>query len=672
MATRQSGRLKGKEIADYTEDLSSEDDELAPTGGPSGVKRKRKAKEATPKQQAPAKAGSSSTSNKNQALARPPKRRRGNRGALELLIEMPLDLLFEIFGKLDPADVLNLARASKDLRAILMSRSSAMIWREALSNVPDLPPCPDDLDEPTWVELAFGKRCQLCERSVAHTSVVWVLRFRACTRCLQERFNASMREHSIYELPQNVRNIMPSFTFGKSHHIWSVEQRPHRGRHFHTETFDRWMVEYKSLRHDPAKEKAWVAEKVAEWTPKYDHAKKCLEWVAKVEKARGRDLEAARDNRKECILKKLEGLGYSSYELYEKVDGVSIWTALPFKNLLKKDITDRAWNNVQEAAVAVAQRYRQARIERLNDDTIKSRYDLVVQLHDKCMKSLPINEFILSAGDLFLVPEVSSLLAETPLDQEMTLDNFNDIFDNIATIASRWESEARQTLLDRLRPKAAEILGVAPDSVTESALNLAFALVHRCEWHKYTEYNRESLDRDLHKFVRHTRPDGLPWNINCGYEVNVGEIDHRVAKLVQMGYDPKTVTCQELDGLGDIFECTACSNPVKGRMMLTWRLALTHSATHLQITKVDAETAEIIRGRMAEQALEAAARYHQPHLVCTHCRLEGTALTLRDHLDSAHGITDPTDDDAVVIRGRERRLADGYRYWKFRGTATKF
>ena len=74
----------------------------------------------------------------------------------------------QIFGKLDPIDVLHLSRTTKSLRAILMQKSSADIWKASLENVPDLPPAPEGLAEPRWVDLLFGKNChvRVCLRVV--------------------------------------------------------------------------------------------------------------------------------------------------------------------------------------------------------------------------------------------------------------------------------------------------------------------------------------------------------------------------------------------------------------------------------------------------------------------------------------------------------------------------
>ncbi|KAF5330284.1 hypothetical protein D9619_006079 [Psilocybe cf. subviscida] len=90
-----------------------------------------------------------------------PKRRRGNRGLLKDVVDMPLDIVYEIFGKLFPADLLTLSQTSKDLRNILGSRSSAFIWKEARGNVPGLPDCPPDLSEPQYANLCFRKHCMV-------------------------------------------------------------------------------------------------------------------------------------------------------------------------------------------------------------------------------------------------------------------------------------------------------------------------------------------------------------------------------------------------------------------------------------------------------------------------------------------------------------------------------
>jgi len=66
----------------------------------------------------------------------------------------------QIFSLLEPLDVLRLARTTKALRNVLMSRTAMSIWKQALSN-DELPKCPDDLTEPQYANLAFSEHCHV-------------------------------------------------------------------------------------------------------------------------------------------------------------------------------------------------------------------------------------------------------------------------------------------------------------------------------------------------------------------------------------------------------------------------------------------------------------------------------------------------------------------------------
>ncbi|KAG6851129.1 hypothetical protein H0H93_001009 [Arthromyces matolae] len=57
-------------------------------------------------------------------------------------------------------ELLNLARTTRALRAILMKRSSRLVWRTTIRNI-GLPACPSDLDEPQYVNLAFDDYCHV-------------------------------------------------------------------------------------------------------------------------------------------------------------------------------------------------------------------------------------------------------------------------------------------------------------------------------------------------------------------------------------------------------------------------------------------------------------------------------------------------------------------------------
>lgn len=46
---------------------------------------------------------------------------------------------------------------------MLMNESSShLIWEAARTNVPDLPPKPEDMDEPAYANLMYDAHCHVC------------------------------------------------------------------------------------------------------------------------------------------------------------------------------------------------------------------------------------------------------------------------------------------------------------------------------------------------------------------------------------------------------------------------------------------------------------------------------------------------------------------------------
>lgn len=92
-----------------------------------------------------------------------------------------------------------------------MKRSSISLWKQSFSHFEALPQCPDDISEPQYADLAFGKNCyvsvklsevqlilgmvlnpetiqQFCQRNLASTHTLWSARIRTCTRCVDEEY----------------------------------------------------------------------------------------------------------------------------------------------------------------------------------------------------------------------------------------------------------------------------------------------------------------------------------------------------------------------------------------------------------------------------------------------------------------------------------------------------
>ncbi|KAF8602618.1 hypothetical protein BDV93DRAFT_443880, partial [Ceratobasidium sp. AG-I] len=58
-------------------------------------------------------------------------------------------------------DLLFLARTAGHFRKVLMTQSSAYIWRGALAKMTGLPPCPPMMSEPLYTALIFTEDCSV-------------------------------------------------------------------------------------------------------------------------------------------------------------------------------------------------------------------------------------------------------------------------------------------------------------------------------------------------------------------------------------------------------------------------------------------------------------------------------------------------------------------------------
>ncbi|RPD73471.1 hypothetical protein L226DRAFT_613986 [Lentinus tigrinus ALCF2SS1-7] len=106
-----------------------------------------------------------------------------NVGKLRQMLNVPMDVFFEIISHLEPKDILQLSRVSKELRSMLRSPTSRHVWVTARKNVePALPEPPEDMSEPLYAFLVFERFCQGCGHGRAQNAD-YALRVRLCGNC---------------------------------------------------------------------------------------------------------------------------------------------------------------------------------------------------------------------------------------------------------------------------------------------------------------------------------------------------------------------------------------------------------------------------------------------------------------------------------------------------------
>ena len=81
----------------------------------------------------------------------------------------------QILEELEPRDLLSLARTSKDLRTMLMTKSNELFWKKARANVSGLPECPTFLSEPAYASIVFSTYCYVRTLFLSARCGMWLL-----------------------------------------------------------------------------------------------------------------------------------------------------------------------------------------------------------------------------------------------------------------------------------------------------------------------------------------------------------------------------------------------------------------------------------------------------------------------------------------------------------------
>jgi hypothetical protein len=258
-----------------------------------------------------------------------------------------------------------------------------------------------------------------------------------------------------------------------------------------------------------------------------------------------------------------------------------------FRFLFPTDIhgSRTVWMGAKDAVIATAARFRQTRIEKEHQATIKTRHELLVQIHSDYSLTQPINACVIPVANLFQTPEVKAVFASVPFDRDMTADDFSEVVDKIPLLTERWVGETQGKLLAMARVHLT--LAFAPVPSPEDVLDLAVAArafncsCYRMDWkqallHQHKSASRGSEDSDADARLFGSNTGEYAWNANNHIEFSPAYFDCAKDVLQMLGYDYKTTTAHNLDQLDEILECTDCTSHERGRQMLDWRAAVGH------------------------------------------------------------------------------------------------
>ncbi|TFK34841.1 hypothetical protein BDQ12DRAFT_688937 [Crucibulum laeve] len=556
--------------------------------------------------------------------------------------DMPLEILFEKFIYLEPIDLLRLARTTKAFRNILMHQPTARkFWKQARLNL-GVPECPEDLSEPQYANLAFDDHCHYCLASNA-ILVVWLSRVRCCTRCGYEAFIPTGRVSS------DVRSVVP----------YTTELPPGSNKAGTNAPYQKMYclesakcLSKAFLQLSTGERKQWQADRAEELKKREEHAAKFQTW--QLQRASQQRLEEARLEREryDAIVLRLTALGWG--------DEIKVMDQYILRNHYQvhqpKPLTESVWTDIKHILVELMEEVKAERLERLHCAVVRKRCSVMTEIYKNFVASQPLHTVIPGFTDVVLMDPFRTIIEDTPVDEEVTEENFNIAETELPDLAKDWRHARDAELLSMLHASPSVGSGSALDS-----LHLATTLFKCKHVGQPVSYPRILVHEHATPAWDYSdnRPGSLlksvprkPWNYG-GSLITFDEVAHHYAKTVLQvcGFDPETTTSEDMQRAKPWVECTKCFTAKSGRRVMRWDSAIQHGAGAHPYTGLPSEslTFKLLDERATAKALHKEMRYMRDHFTdtthrdwcCVRCKMRGYFTEIQTHLTEQHGVDNP-------------------------------
>ncbi|CAK5264322.1 unnamed protein product [Mycena citricolor] len=386
-------------------------------------------------------------------------------GRLALLLSIPMDVIFEIFGHLHPHDLLRLARTSRELRGILMHRSSVTVWRAAISNVPGLPGPRPGMNEPQWTDFVFNTTCQVCSK-VAR-KIDWALFVRICSKCAGPTQALGMRVSGLGCFPKTdvlLQDVAPS--------------RRDYTRHANLVFFRPYIMDivtrYLALETEEAKE-AFISEQTQLVKDLKQHSILCEAWSRGIADNRSQELTARKDHRYNAIVDRLTALGWG-FEITSLESRDDLRTHKLVKGT--NPLTDRGWLSIKVELVQYMEAMKTKRIAKERAALILVRKGVANNVLRNYKRSqLPWTEVMPSAGDFHRLTQIEDILNH-PTEIGVDEKSFDVLLPEFPAMFATWRERLETEMVALFRKRNRTDSSSKSDQEVSDTLRLATTVFH--------------------------------------------------------------------------------------------------------------------------------------------------------------------------------------------------
>ncbi|KAI0062068.1 hypothetical protein BV25DRAFT_1838588 [Artomyces pyxidatus] len=552
----------------------------------------------TTKRRKTGKAGASSSPSKPAPKSKGPGR--NLQGKLKVIFSMPLDIILEIFSHLLPMDLLSLARTSKDLRNLLMSRKMASMWKSArlLGPGPAVPDPPQRRVGASLVSAALG-RFNLYSVSAStrihYTSFTWlskecgaknksygidfVLRRRVCSKCVKEKWIQLWTSH------------LASWYNGfrsQAGYYWRPDLYAISARLAALRSKPKELAVYRAARVQfvkSAQEVSWLIRprKHATSNSSIETRSSYEDWEASVIRFQQEEAAERAEKRYREVRKRLLANGFKD---------VDIEIAYRDGTLSVRDaeLTDLGWNRTRSKVEGLVKEARVERIERGHRTIVTRRTRKAEGLHHAALqKCLPVQWFYMPSADALRDLPCFKVLIEhaQTWDEDADLDLWTE--EDVDLTVAMWDSAAAklpQDVVEWMHSKRATYTALLPDNYNHHSVDMDAVLLSDPDIDAFRSERMSTYAGALELAVAVFSYDERTPLVGRDF-CHSWKMTHRqarfsihghhaaVAVVDALGLPPQSTTATELDRLDRRFLCMCCAraeNNVLGRLSVySWK-----------------------------------------------------------------------------------------------------
>ncbi|KAJ6588719.1 hypothetical protein B0H19DRAFT_1100844 [Mycena capillaripes] len=583
------------------------------------------------------------------ATARKPSGKRKAADSTCHLTVMPLDVLIEIFGRLEPKGLILLSRTNHTFRSYLLSSAAKGVWKTARENS-DGPDCPSDLSEQQWAHLLYAEaRCQLCGARNVHR-VDFGLRRRACTGCLKANLVVtSSFKNRFPDLEAHVLDLIPYTNIGGFAHGHASRSK----FYWRQDIID--MAEKLGLYQRDVHMRAigacqkledFTAQRVAFVNTVVKHAALCRDWSKQLAIRRAEEANQKVQGRYNAIKDRFLQLGYT----YDDVSSIRYETSVNQPTQL----TDRIWKNIFPQLEPTVKASKDRRLKAERYARIADRIRLLENVYKRYRKSLAPAQWRFLPG-LYEVRQhpAFSAVVNAPDDVNVEMAHFDEAAGALPEFVASWRATRKVALAQQIAdgtasPASAQSLDLATSvflcaqspcsgdrwfsasSQKAALIGWESAAAHRCHDSRYYYPGQSSSIETTLQFSQR------------GYAA--------AASLVALaGFQEKRATAAEMDELDLRFLCLVCPSRIVNKQhtfsAFSWRAAVSHfiagSHTALLWRQLnEAEAAQVKTKEGSDPTLSWSCNHCSHHL--DNCQ---TFTNVAEHVKAVHAIANPTAPD---------------------------